>query len=178
VQVGGEDDAAELDAVAILEAAIDMERFEAGGGVIAETEVGFAAGFEEVGVGLGDHDLGVGEALELGEAGDVIEMAVGGGEDFDVRELEAELLDARLDLGDGFGEACVDEDMALRSGDEVGGQIPGADPVDVGDDAEGRKGFDPFGVGEGRGGLGKGAGEENGKGGEGKAHQRQYTPRG
>jgi hypothetical protein len=61
-------------------------------------------------------------------------------EDLDVAELEAELLDAGADERDVVFEIAVDEDEALRGGDQVVREALAADVVEVVDDVEWGKG--------------------------------------
>jgi len=83
-------------------------------------------------------------------------------EDFDVAPVKAELLDAVADLWWRGLEVGVDEDVALRRGDEVGREVAAADVVKVVGDAEGREGRGPVGVLVGAGGeREKGEGEED-----------------
>ena len=56
---------------------------------------------------------------DLGAARAVVGMRVADEQDFDVRKLEAELLDARADERDGFPEAAIDQDVPLGRRDEV-----------------------------------------------------------
>src|SRR6185295_18480893 len=69
----------------------------------------------------------------------MIVVAVGGRDDFRISQLEAKLLDTRLDLLRGVANAGVDQDISLWSDDEIGRQVVAADPVDVPDDPERRE---------------------------------------
>src|SRR5690349_21398232 len=72
-------------------------------------------------------------------------MGVADEQDLYIGEAKAELFDAVADEGDVGVHAAVDEDMALRRGDEIGGQAFAAHIVDVGDDAVRGKGGGPVG---------------------------------
>ena len=81
-----------------LNVPIDLDRLELRAGRVAEPEVGLAAGLEQLLVRFGDDEPRAGHALQFRHAGDVVEVAVRRGQDLRVRQLEPELLDARLDL--------------------------------------------------------------------------------
>ena len=134
-------DAAQLDAIAIVEDAIDMGgRIE----VVGIEEVLCAAAFDNGNVGVHDHVFRVGHAQDGGAARVVIPVGVADEQDADVGETEAELLDAFADERGRAFEAGVDEDVAGGCDDEVRGQIAAADVVEVVGDLEGRDGRGPL----------------------------------
>src|SRR5437867_10605992 len=67
---------------------------------------------------------------------DVIEMGVAGEHDLDVGGLEAQLRDVVLDDVVHLVHAGVDQDMSLRRGDQVRGDVRCTDVVDVAYDPE------------------------------------------
>ena len=67
---------------------------------------------------------------------DVIEVRVAGQHDLDVGCLEAELCDAVLDDVVHRHHSRIDQDVALRGGDEIRSDVGSAYVVDVADDAE------------------------------------------
>src|SRR5262249_57507821 len=86
---------------------------------------------------------GGGEWVEWGEGGEVVEGGVRGCRDLRVARLEAKLFNAGFDLLCGVADARVDQNVPRRRRDEIRGQVVAADPVDVADHPEGRKGFRP-----------------------------------
>ena len=58
--------------------------------------------------------------------------------------LKPSVLDRFLDLRRRGFEIAVDEDVALRRGDQVGGQVLAADVVEIAGDAEWREGRGPL----------------------------------
>src|ERR1700722_7142136 len=73
----------------------------------------------------------------------MVEMGVTNQQNFDVLEMKAELLHALLDLRHRAFEVAVDQDVALRGGDQKGSQTCAADVVDVADDLVRRKRLRP-----------------------------------
>ena len=71
------------------------------------------------------------------DAGVVVEVGVADEQDLDVAEVEAELRDAFLDQRRRGCQAGVDQDVAGRRDDEIGGEVLAADVVEVVGDAEG-----------------------------------------
>jgi len=88
----------------------------------------------------------VGKAQEFGASGVVVEVGVADEQDLHVAQMEAELGNTPLNKRRRHGEAGVDEDVALRRDDEVGGEVLAADVVEVVGDAEGRDGGGPLRV--------------------------------
>ena len=136
--------AAERDRVAVLEGAIDLDRVELRARSAAEPEITATAGLQQILVALVDQYLRAGHPLQLGQARDMIVMTMRRGENLRVGDLEPELGGAGGDLLRGVAHPRVDQDVALRRDDEVGGQVVAADPVDVADDAERREGPRPL----------------------------------
>src|SRR5580698_181675 len=73
----------------------------------------------------------------------MVEMGVTNQQNFDVLEMKAELLHALLDLRHRAFEVAVDQDVALRGGDQKGSQACATDVVDVADDLVRRKRLRP-----------------------------------
>src|SRR6185437_12064477 len=109
----------------------------------AVLKVEFPAGFDDRHVGVHHHVLGAGERLDPGASGVVVKVCVADQENFDVAELEAEVLDARFDLRDGLLEVAVDQDQPVRRRDEVAGEGSGADVEEIPGDMERWKSFGP-----------------------------------
>ena len=65
-------------------------------------------------------------------------------ENLDVTELESEFLDAGSNEGNARLEIAVDEDVPLRSGDEVIREAFASDVVEIPGDAERRKWLGPI----------------------------------
>ena len=137
---------AERDRVLIFQAPIDFHGLEARRTAVAEPEIADAAVLEQHGVGFRHHHARTRQPFELGKPGHVIAVRVRREQDLDVVELEAELLDALPDLGDGLGKPGVDENVAGIGRDEVRRQIVGPDPIDVADQLERRERLRPIGV--------------------------------
>jgi hypothetical protein len=79
------------------------------------------------------HHLRAGLCLHRRVALLVVAVRVAAEQDFDLRELETQLLDRLLNQRDVPLECAVDQDVALRGDDEINGEAPGADVVDVAD---------------------------------------------
>ena len=73
----------------------------------------------------------------------MVEVTVADEEDLRVGVFEAEGFDRLFDLWWRGLKVGVDEDVALRGNDEVGGEILRADVVKIANDLEGREGLDP-----------------------------------
>ena len=141
-EMGGERAAAEFNLVSILEAAIHLGRREA-----------HVAGFESRGeaasifdgccVFIHDAVFGVGLFQDFCAACAVVGVGVADEQELHVAEFESELFDAGADERNGFFEAAVDQDVAFRCGDEEGGEVFGADVVEVASDLVRREGLGP-----------------------------------
>ena len=138
--------AAERDRVLILSRRSTFTASKLGVRVVAETKVADAAVLEQHGVGLGHHHLRARQALQLRETRDVIAVSMRREQDLDVVEVEAELLDALLDLAAPSRRNRVDQDVAGVGRDQVRRQVVGPDPVDVADQLERRERPRPIGV--------------------------------
>ena len=141
--VRGEDGPPERDRVAVLERAIDFDGLEAGPGRVAEAEVQPAPGLEQFPVPFRDDEPCAGHAFQLRHARDVVEVAMRGCQDLRVSEVEPELFHTGLDLLRSLTDAGVDQDVSLRRGDQIRGQIVRTHPVEVPDDAKRREGAGP-----------------------------------
>ena len=127
-----------VDDVAVLQHDVHLHRFEVRLGALAEQVVGDAAVRDEAFVALHDADAGVAQRLEVRQRPDVIEVRLRRQQDPDLLGLEAEGADRLLDLARHARHGAVDQDVAGRRRDQVGGEILGADVVDRADDLEGR----------------------------------------
>ena len=160
-QTGDQRDAAELDFVAILQNAVDLARVPAAGRVQV---LALAARGDDLVVAAHDIDLGAGQLLQQRVARDVVRVGMARQQDLDIGHLEAERLDRFLNQGNRALKAAVDEDVPLGSGDEIGGQILGADVVDIADDLVRRERLVPIGWALSNGGHGeRQRGEKHGR---------------
>ncbi len=132
--VRGESGAAQSDGVVILQDAIDMSGRKVRQGAI---KVCISAGLENGHVASHDHEAGMGFTEHLRGASNVIEVGVADEEDFGIAPVEAELFHTMANLRRRRGEIGVDEDVAFRRDDKIGGEIARADVVEVARDAEG-----------------------------------------
>ena len=130
--------------VPILQPAIDAHGLEVRVRVVAETKVALATVLEQHGVGFRHPHLRTRAPLQLGEARDVIEVRVRRQQDLHVVEIEAELLDAFLDLRHRLDETGVDQNVAGVRRNEIRREIVRADPIDVADQPERRKRLRPL----------------------------------
>ena len=146
----GEDGAAERDCVAIVQDAIDVGGRKLHGLVVRRIESRFCRRIRptETSPSMTSYFAPV-RRLICGAAGAVVVVGVADEQDFDVAEIEAERFDALADLRRGRCEIAVDEDVALRRDDEVGGEIFAADVVEIAGDAERREGLGPGGIDSG-----------------------------
>lgn len=133
-------------------------------GGVGVGEVVASAGFDGGHVSVHDHVLCAGELFDECAAAGVIDVGVADEKDLDVTEVKAEFFDAVLDLRDGALEVAVDEDVALRGGDEVGGEVAAADVVEVSGDTEWLLRRVPVGVVLREESAGKKNGESQGEG--------------
>ena len=122
------------DLVALADHAVDLDGRKVERGVALLSRV--VAALEQRLVGGARGELRAGVLLQPGEPAGVVEMRMRVEQLLDVGDLEAELLDVRLDLRVRLGQAGVDENMTLRRGDQERREARGADVVDVADDAE------------------------------------------
>jgi hypothetical protein len=74
-------------------------------------------------------------------------MCVADQKDPDIAKLESEFLDAGPNQWNTRLEIAVDEDVALRTGDEIISEAFAADVVQIAGDMEWRKWLDPIGIG-------------------------------
>ena len=141
---GGQGDAAQLDGLAVIDRAVDLDRRE------AQPLVGFRsridAVFQGIALGHAGNHRGAGVGLQLGHAAGMVEVAVAVQQDLDVRQFEAELLDVVLNHLGVLRQADIQQDVALGRGDQPGRQAGRADIVDVVDDLERLEGRGPGGV--------------------------------
>jgi hypothetical protein len=86
---------------------------------------------------LHHHEAGTGKFLRQSAPGGMVVVSVADEDDLDIRELPAQLGDAPLNQRDRFGIIGIDEDVALRSGDEIRREIVGSDVVEIAGDAKG-----------------------------------------
>jgi hypothetical protein len=84
--------------------------------------------------------------VEAGPGGGVVPMAVAEQQGVWSGEAKPELLDVRANLRNRTLEAAVDEDVSLRSGDEVIREAFASDVVEIPGDAEWRKRLGPIGA--------------------------------
>lgn len=111
------------------------------------------APLEQLGVLFGHHHGRAGHPFQFSQPGGVIEVAVGRGENLDIRQLESQLLNACFDLWDCLSETRINENVPPGRCDQVRGKIVSPDPVHVSDHPKGREGPDPVQVGQRLGGL-------------------------
>src|SRR5262249_58499576 len=123
-QSSDQGDAPEFDLVAVLQDAIHRAGDPAVGGVQVLT---LAARGDDLVVAAHDVNLGPGQLLQPRVPRDVVLVGVAGQQDLDVGHLEAERLDRALDQGHRAVKTAVDEDVPLGGGDQVRGQVLGAD---------------------------------------------------
>ena len=137
---------AQVNGLAVLEDLVNTDGPELISGRVSEA-IDLATAFEGRFVTGSRVHLGSGILLDLCHGGHVIIVRLHRQQDFNVLHLETELLDAGLDQWRGIAEAGIDEDVALFAGDEVAGEVLGADVVEVAGDLEGSDGTLPvFGI--------------------------------
>src|SRR6185503_16356141 len=95
-----------------------------------------APGGEGVGARVTGPQLCTRRLLERRQSAPVVGVRLRVQEHFDVRDVEAELRDARHDQSRGGGIAAVEHDVALGPGDEEGRGVGRAHIVEVAGDAE------------------------------------------
>lgn len=131
--VSGDGGAAQGDGVVVMQRAIHARPRKVRKGGI---EVGRSTGLEDIDVAVHDHVLGVGLLKDLGCASGVIVVCLAAEEDLCICPAKAELFDAAANLRGGRLEVGVDEDVAFRGNDKIGGQIARSDIVEVARDLE------------------------------------------
>ena len=131
----GELRAAEFDRIPIVQHAIDLRARPSRCGA-------FDCGH----IGVHDHQLRAGLRLDDADAFIVIAVRVADQDDLRVRVLEAEAFDALADRGHILLEVAVDQDVALRCGDQIDGKVRRPDVIEVAGDLEARDGAVPIRV--------------------------------
>jgi hypothetical protein len=138
--VRGECERPEADCVAVLEPVVHARGGEPPDAEEAERTVGGTVPCtslrHDVGVAFTDPELCAGGLLQLAKAACVVGVRVGVEQYLHVPDVEAELRYAPLDERRGLGVAAVDEDVALGTGDQEGGDAGGADIIEVAGDAK------------------------------------------
>ena len=92
------------------------------------------------------HEFRAGVRFDEADAFIVIAMGVADQDNLRVRVLEAEPLDALSDSGHILFEVPVDEDVALRSGDQIRREVGCSDVIQVAGDPEAGNAAVPVGV--------------------------------
>lgn len=95
-------------------------------------------------MGAGRNDRAAG-ALQRRDAAGVVDVRVGIKDQLDVLDPEAQLPDVFFDEWRRFGYGAVEQNVALRAGDEDRGQLFGADVPGIAEDIEGLLGVVPGG---------------------------------
>src|SRR5262249_19707762 len=126
--------AAQLDAIAVGDDTVD--RTGRPGVAIAVGPLALAAGGDHRGVLRRGQYARAGQAPHQRVPLDVIDVRVAGEQDLDVRDPEAERLDAALERRHVGLEAAVEQDVPARRGDQEDAHVPGAHEVHVAGDAE------------------------------------------
>ena len=145
-KVSGEHDIAEPDFISVMQNAVYFRRLEQSLGRSAVLKVASAAIFDDGHIAIHHHVLCAGELLDERAARAVIEMRVADQQNLDIAEVKSQALDILLDRGHGAFEIAIDENVALRRRDQVGGQVLAADVVNVGDDLVRRERSGPVGI--------------------------------
>ena len=96
-EMGSERRFSESDLVAVFQAPIDPDRIVDDAAALRIAPIDIATGFQHGGVAFIHHHLRAADAFEFGKVADVIPVTVGGGDDFDVGQLESERLDIGFD---------------------------------------------------------------------------------
>ena len=131
----GERRAAEFDRVPIVQHAIDFRARPSRRGALDGGHVG-----------VHHHQLRAGVRLDEADAFIVIAVRMADQEDLRVGVLEAEALDALADGGHILLEVAVDQDVALRRGDQIHGEVRRPDVIEVAGNLEAGNGAVPVRV--------------------------------
>ena len=149
-EVRDEHGATEAHFISIVKHAVDLGGLVQTGARVPVLKVGFAAGFDDGYVCIHDHVLRAGLFFDGGAGSVMVPMCVADEKNFCVLELESELLNACLDQGHIGFQIAVDQNVALRCGDQIIRQSFAADVVEVTSDAKWREWFGPVGIGLGK----------------------------
>jgi hypothetical protein len=136
-EVRGENSRPQRHLVAVVESTVYLDRLEVKSRLVVEEEVRAATGFDCRDIGIHNLNLRVRQPFDLCRTGNVIGVGLAVEEDFGIGEAEAQGLDVLADLRNGRGQVRIDEDVALRRGDQVRTEIVAAYVVKVAEDAEG-----------------------------------------
>ena len=145
-EMSSKDDITEAHFISVMQDAVDFRWLEQCVGRAAVLEVALAAVFYDGHIAFHHHVLRTGELLDEGAARAMIEVGMADQQDFDIAEAESQVFDVLPDRGDGAFEIAIDENVALRCRDQVGGQVFAADVIDIGDDLVRWKRLGPLGV--------------------------------
>jgi hypothetical protein len=145
-EVRGEDGVPEPDLVAIVEDAVHFCGLVEGSCGIAVLEIPLPAGFDFGHVRIHHHILRTSQLLDGSTTRAVIPMRVADQENLDVAEVKAQLFDTVSYQRDRACKTAVDQNVALRRRDQVGGQALAPDVVDIANDSVGREGIRPVGA--------------------------------
>ena len=117
--------AAEFDRIPIVQHSIDLRARPSRRGA-------FDCGH----IGVHDHQLRASLGLDDADAFIVVAVGVADQDDLRVRVLEAEAFEALADRGHILFEVAVDQDVALRCGDQIDGQVRRSHVIKVAGDLE------------------------------------------
>ncbi len=115
--------------------AIDFRGLVAGSRRFTVLKIALAAGLDLGHIRVHDHVFCSGQLLDRRASRAVVPMRVADEENLNVAELKSQFFDAVANQRDGGFETAVDEDVALRRGNQVGGEALAPDVVDISDDA-------------------------------------------
>src|SRR6185312_11100710 len=138
--VRGEGYSAEGDFASVMQDAADVRGRE----LRQVGEVVASARFHCGHVGIHDHELCAGLAKDGRVSGGVVEVGLPIEKNFCVGPAEAEGLNAGANLRRRRFQIPIDEDVAGRRDDEIGGEVAAADIVEVSGNAEGLLRSGPF----------------------------------
>lgn len=155
--------AAELYRIAVVEQAVGFDRFE-DGAPPAKYEVRVAAILENRRVFCVDHDPGFRVSFDSGHRAYMVKMGLVGKQDPDIGEFEAKLPDMPPERSVRAANACINENIAFRRGNEIAGQVIAANIIEVADNTKRGVFPDPVGleVGDCCQGLGGGMADRSG----------------
>ena len=127
----------------ILEAFINFHGRVPGKAVRAKAKIRLAAALKQRGFRLCRLYPCSSEAFHFREGGNMIPVTVRSQQDFYVRKPETQVFNVGQQLRDRIRQTGIDQNISLRSSDQITGEIPGPHIIDIADDAEWGKRFCP-----------------------------------
>src|SRR6185369_5872247 len=117
--------------IAIVQDAVDFSWLVVGVSISPILKISLAAGLNNIDISIHHVIFRTGQFFHQRAAGAVVPVRMADEENLGVGEMKPEFLNALANQGNGSLQAAVDEDVSLRSGDQVGSQPLASYVIDV-----------------------------------------------